>query len=238
MDISNKQIRARARYLLDENIFGKDWLKSVVVSLFMAAIILATGGVFYILSFTYIIPLMTTYLLPLSAFLYWVCVVLLVILNCIALNIFIGPFSVSLASMHLDLERGSGKIKLSKFFDGFFPFMEDLQIGIMYMLHIILWSLLFVGPGIYVAYSYALVFHVKHDNPEFTWHQCFDESERLMEGNRMRLFKLQASFIGWTYLGLLAGFGIGCLWVEPYRNLSIAIFYEEVRAEKEDGYDY
>ena len=134
MDISNKQIRARARYLLDENIFGKDWLKSVVVSLFMAAIILATGGVFYILSFTYIIPLMTTYLLPLSAFLYWVCVVLLVILNCIALNIFIGPFSVSLASMHLDLERGSGKIKLSKFFDGFFPFMEDLQIGIMYML--------------------------------------------------------------------------------------------------------
>jgi len=237
MDITNKEIRARARYLLDEDIFGKDWLKSVLISLLMALIVFATGGVFYILSVTYIVPLMATYLLPISDLLFAVSVVLLLIINILALNVFIGPLSVSLASVHLDLERGSGKIQIRKFFDGFKTFAEDFQLGMMYTLHIILWSLLFFAPGFYMAYSYALIFYVKHDNPEFTWHQCFDESERLMDGNRWRLFKLHMSFVGWMFLGLLAGFGIGSLWVEPYRNLSVAIFYEELKEERAE-YDF
>lgn len=238
MNISNKQIRARARYLLDENIFGKDWMKSVLVSLFMLAVVVSTGGFIVVLSITYLEPLIDMYLRPISELLYWAVFVIMFVINALALNIFIGPFSVSLASMHLDLERGSGKIHLDKFFDGFINFAEDMQIGIMYTLHIILWSCLFIFPGIYTAYSYALVFHVKHDNPYLTWHQCFDESERLMDGNRWRLFTLQISFIGWNILGFIAGFGLGMLWVVPYQNLSTAIFYEEVKMEREEEYGY
>ena len=57
MNISNSQIRARARYLLDDNIFGKDWLKSTLVSLLTFAVIGLTGGVLFFLSNTYINPI-------------------------------------------------------------------------------------------------------------------------------------------------------------------------------------
>ena len=30
MNLTNKQIREQARHLLDDNVFGKDWLKSVL----------------------------------------------------------------------------------------------------------------------------------------------------------------------------------------------------------------
>lgn len=101
--------------------------------------------------------------------------------------------------------------------------------------------MLFVVPGIYVALSYALVFHVKKDHPEYTWRDCLDESERLMTGNRWRYFKLNLSFIGWTLVGTLAFAGIGELWAVAYQQTSIAVFYEQVKAEKDslilDGND-
>ena len=101
----------------------------------------------------------------------------------------------------------------------------------MYALQVFLWTLFFVVPGVYVAYSYALVFHIKKDNPDFRWKQCFDESERLMEGNRWRLFKLQVSHLGWIIAGL-AFVLVGAAWALPYLQTSTAIFYEDVKAEK------
>ena len=49
----------------------------------------------------------------------------------------------------------------------------------------------------------------------------------MMMGNRWRFFCLQFSFIGWDVLATLA-FGIGHLWLTPYKQAAYAAFYREV----------
>ena len=50
------------------------------------------------------------------------------------------------------------------------------------------------------------------------------ESKEMMHGNKMDLFLLHLSFIGWALLCVLT-LGIGNLWLVPYMNASYASFY-------------
>jgi uncharacterized membrane protein len=233
MTIKNSQIRAKARHLLDDNILGKDWLKSVVLNIMMVIIVGVPAGILIGISNQLFIPFLLEHFGGYAPVLTYVIPILVQLIEFLALNIFIGPLSVGLASVHIDLVRGEGSLKIRRFFDGFKNFVDNFQIGFMYMLHIALWTLLFIIPGIYVSYSYALAFHVKKDNPDYRWQQCFDESERLMEGNRWKLFKLHVSFIGWVILGSVALCGLGSLWVTPYQEVSVAVFYEEAKKSRD-----
>ena len=103
--------------------------------------------------------------------------------------------------------------------------------GLLYNIFIMLWSMLFVIPGIVKSYSYALTYYVKLDNPELSPTEAITESRRLMNGYKMKLFLLDLSFFGWMLLGTLC-LGVGTLWVAPYMEASRAVFYEEVRAAK------
>lgn len=69
-------------------------------------------------------------------------------------------------------------------------------------LFIFLWSLLFVIPGIFASFSYSMAPYILCEHPEMTARESIRESKKLMRGNRMRLFALELSFIGWQ---LLAG---------------------------------
>lgn len=232
MNLTNSQIRAKARRLLDDNVFGKDWLKSVLIFFVEVIIVACTGGLLYILSNAFLLPFLLKYLGNISPILNIVIRVVLEIIEVLLLNIFIGPLSIGLCTVFLDLVRGDGTIKIKKFFCGFKNIVDNFMIGFMYTLHITLWSLFFIFPGIYVYYSYALAFYVKKDHPDYNWKECFDESERLMDGNRWKLFKLRISFIGWILLGAFAFCGLGSFWVAPYINASTAIFYDQVKAQK------
>ena len=236
MNLTNKQIRKKARYLLDENIFGKDWLKSVLVTAIMFSIdvafaLLLSSVVTMVIGLP--LALLQEWLLPNS-------VVMPVIIN-VAPQIVIelitfgisGVFAYGLASVHYDLVQNGQHLSVRKFFDGFKSFVDNFLLGFMHGLHVTLWTLLFIAPGIYVSYSYALIYHVKKDHPDYRWQQCFDESERLMEGNRWRLFKLQFSLIGWAIVGTVAACFGGPIWVFPYLNTVNAVFYDEVKKEKD-----
>lgn len=237
MNLSNNQIRAKARKLLDDNIFGKDWVKSVIVFAIQFLIIACTGGVLFVFSNMVVLPAFLKYFGNISPILNIIVEVILDIFEILLLNILIGPIHVGSSAVYIDLVRGDGTVKIKKFFYGFKKFFDNFMIGVMYTLHITLWTLFLVFPGIYVSLSYALAFHVKRDHPDYNWKQCFDESERLMDGNRWKYLKLQFSFIGWTLLGAIAFLGIGSLWVSPYISTSNAIFYEQVKAEKKYDID-
>jgi len=94
--------------------------------------------------------------------------------------------------------------------------------------YIFLWSLLFVIPGIIAMYRYAMVPYLIAEFPDLSVSEAMEESARLMNGNKMRLFSLQFSFIGWVLLAVIATFGIGMLWVTPYMHAADAAFYMEV----------
>ena len=94
-------------------------------------------------------------------------------------------------------------------------------------LYVFLWSLLFVIPGIVAGFSYAMTDYILAENPELTADEAITQSKELMMGNRWRFFCLQFSFIGWDILATLA-FGIGHLWLTPYKQAAYAAFYREV----------
>ena len=94
-------------------------------------------------------------------------------------------------------------------------------------LYVFLWSLLFIIPGIVAGFSYAMTDYILAEDPELTADEAIQASKSMMMGNRWRLFCLQFSFIGWDILATLA-FGIGHLWLTPYKQAAYAAFYREV----------
>ncbi len=97
-------------------------------------------------------------------------------------------------------------------------------------LYTLLWSLLFIIPGIIASYSYAMTGYILAEHPELTATEAIERSKEMMSGNRFRLFCLQFSFIGWAILCSFT-FGIGNLWLTPYRQAATAAFYQEIKFE-------
>ena len=140
----------------------------------------------------------------------------------------VGPLTLGMAKVFLNLVRSDEPIKIEDTFSGFTSDVGgNIILGLLISVFTFLWSLLFIVPGVVKAYSYSMSFYIKHDNPSYTWQQCIDESRRMMNGNKMRLFLLDLSFIGWLFLGALC-FGVGTLWVTPYMEAARANFYEEI----------
>lgn len=103
-------------------------------------------------------------------------------------------------------------------------------------IYILLWSFLFVIPGIIASYSYAMTGYILAENPELSSSEAISRSKQMMEGNRWRLFCLEFSFIGWSILCSFT-LGIGNLWLIPYRQAAIAAFYREVSGTEYGTYN-
>ncbi|NLP31400.1 MAG: DUF975 family protein [Clostridiales bacterium] len=112
-------------------------------------------------------------------------------------------------------------------FYGFEHFGKAFGLFIVVNVLVLLWSLLFIIPGIIASYRYGMAFFILADNPNIGIMDAIEESKRLMDGNKMKLFCLDLSFIGWALLSVMT-FGIGFLWLMPYMYASRVGFYEVV----------
>ena len=92
----------------------------------------------------------------------------------------------------------------------------------------VLWTLLFIIPGIIKSYEYAIIPYILADDPEISSKDAFKKANQMMKGNKWRLFKLEFSFIGWAILCVLT-LGIGALFLIPYVNAANAEFYVELK---------
>lgn len=82
------------------------------------------------------------------------------------------------------------------------------------------------------SYYYSLSQLIAMENPEKTPKEAVEESRKLMEQKRWKLFCLQFSFIGWAILAVLT-FGIGMLWLLPYMQFATIAFYKNALGSKE-----
>ena len=137
--------------------------------------------------------------------------------------------SIGYARFNIDLVEGQTP-SISVLFSNFGRWTTAIWANLLVSIRTFLWSLLFVIPGIIAAYSYAVTTYVLADNPDMTAKEAIDESKRLMDGNRWRLFCLEISFIGWDLVSLFT-LGIASLWVTPYREAARASFYQEIKSE-------
>lgn len=97
-------------------------------------------------------------------------------------------------------------------------------------LYILLWSLLFIIPGIIKSYAYAMTPFLLAENPNLTASQAIRLSEELMDGHKTDLFVLELTFLGWDILAVLT-LNLGNIALNPYKNAAYAAFYRQIQAE-------
>lgn len=92
-------------------------------------------------------------------------------------------------------------------------------------LSIFLWTLVFVIPGIVKMYQYYMVPYLLAEHPDLEYKTALQMSRDMMEGNKWKTFVLGLSFILWDFFGVLT-LGVGeMLYVQPYRQLTLAALY-------------
>lgn len=126
----------------------------------------------------------------------------------------------------------NGDVNFSHLFDNFKSgrYMPTVKTMFFMNLYIFLWSLLFYIPGIIRTYEWFLVPYLLSENPNLSRERAFEISKKTMDGEKMNLFLLQFSFIGWYLLGMLACC-IGLYFVMPYQQATMAEFYMCMRAK-------
>lgn len=112
---------------------------------------------------------------------------------------------IGYARFNLDLVN-DGEPNINNLFSYFSYWKTAICTALLKDLYILLWSLLFIIPGIIASYSYAMTGFILAENPELTAGEAISISEEIMSGNRWRLFCLHISFIGWD---ILCGFTFG-----------------------------
>ncbi len=137
-----------------------------------------------------------------------------------------GTIQMGQAQYLLDQHDGlplEFKTLFSKFDRFGVGFLQALLRGIF----VFLWSLLFVIPGIVAAYRYAMTPFILAENPNMTASEAIRASKELMQGHKWRLFCLDFSFIGWSFLcGLTAN--LGYIVLNPYECAAHAAFYRDI----------
>ena len=149
------------------------------------------------------------------------------------------------------------EVSLSDLFSQFHRLGTGFCMNFLMALYTLLWTLLFIIPGIIKGFSYAMTPYILAENPGMTVSEAITKSRQIMDGNKFRLFCLGISFIGWTTLCVLPSLilmlviigiagntqqlttllwiipasipaFIGALFLTPYVEAANAAFYRDV----------
>ena len=142
----------------------------------------------------------------------------------------INPFDVGTYKYSLNALRGEGNISdLGSGFD--VSYKRNVKVMFFYDLYSVLWAMLFVIPGIIKIYEYRMIPYILADNPEMDKKEVFKLSKAMMKGNKWRAFVLDLSFILWDLLSCITLGLVGTFWVSPYKFLTNAALYDELKQD-------
>ena len=115
--------------------------------------------------------------------------------------------------------------ELSEIFSSFKGnYLNVVKIMFLMDLKTLLWLFLFIVPGVIKAYEYSMIPYLLAENPNLSASEAFSLSKQMTTGQKMDLFVLDLSFLGWIILGLICC-GIGILFVLPYPEATRAEVY-------------
>jgi len=138
-----------------------------------------------------------------------------------------GAFTVGFCSFFLVIAQ-EGEARLECLFTGFKRFWKSFGAYFLSTLFIVLWTMLFIVPGIIATFRYAMVYFIIADDEDCGPLEAITRSKEMMEGNKWKFFCLHWRFFWWAILCNLT-LGIGYLWLVPYMQTSFAKFYEDVK---------
>lgn len=138
------------------------------------------------------------------------------------------PFTIAASGYYLNHIRGFNPEWKSLYKEGIDNYGSYLVTGVLVNAFTVLWSLLFVVPGIIKAIAYSQAKYVIHDNPRLKGKEAIEISKRMTNGFKGDLFSMYLSFIGWYILVGLTG-GILSIYVTPYVETTAAMYYENLK---------
>ena len=140
-----------------------------------------------------------------------------------------GPLAVGMATFAIRIARNE-EARIEQMFEGFNNFGTALAAYLLMLVFILLWTLLLIIPGIIAALSYSMTFYILADDPTTDPMHAIDQSKAMMDGHKWKLFCLMLRFLGWGLLCILT-LGIGLLWLVPWMYVTMAKFYDDVKAD-------
>ena len=72
-------------------------------------------------------------------------------------------------------------------------------------LYLVLWTLLFIIPGVVKSYEYKMIPYLLAEYPDMSTKEVFAKSREMMNGQKMDTFILDLSFIPWSVLSAITG---------------------------------
>jgi len=142
-----------------------------------------------------------------------------VILFCLLLGLAITTFitnPVRVGHSSFYINASNNDVNFNHIADGFSKnYKSTTKTMFFYSLYLSLWSLLFVIPGIIKEYEYFMIEYILAENPSIDTKRAFEISKKTTDGEKMNLFVLNLSFIGWYILGTLVCC-VGMYLVNPY----------------------
>lgn len=112
----------------------------------------------------------------------------------------------------------------------FAPYDDTFKIigaSILMSFVIMVGFIFFIVPGIYLAFSYALVPYLLVTNKDLSITETLELSRKMMNGHKLDLFVLEISFLGWMLL-VPCTFGIILIWLYPYMMTATTKFFVDI----------
>jgi uncharacterized membrane protein len=114
-----------------------------------------------------------------------------------------GPLVCGLCMVIMQVVRTQKVNGVVDLFSGFYYFVQSFLMYLLMAIFIGIGLILFIIPGIIVAYGLSLAPYLLSDDPSKGAMNCIKESWALMKGNKWRKFVLDLSFIGWWILAMI-----------------------------------
>lgn len=155
----------------------------------------------------------------------------IVILVASAMRIFLG-YPLEIGARRYFIRTAEG-LEAKDYFNFTFRSSNYMKIVLTMLLknvQLFLWTLLLIIPGIIKSYSYRIVPYILAENPEIGAKRAIQLSRQMTKGNKLDMFILDLSFIGWSLLGVMVCC-IGIIFVRPYINMTMAELYLDLRKQ-------
>ena len=134
--------------------------------------------------------------------------------------------------------------KFGDLFSAFDIFGQAFWLRLRISIQVMLWTFLFIIPGIVAMYRYSMATYIMAEYPGISAGEAIERSKAMMDGHKKEYFLLQLSFIGWIILSALT-LGVLSIWLTPYMHQTYAVYYRNLSgsrnpapAPEENPYDW
>ena len=141
----------------------------------------------------------------------------------ILINLISSLLGLGFVSFCMEIQRGYAT-PYAALFDGFERAGKLIWATIVINVRVLLWSFLFIVPGLVAMYRYRFAIYNILENPSLTATQAIELSKVQTYGMKGQLLACDLSFLGWLLVCLLFC-ALPLVWVNPYMVLTDLGYY-------------